>query len=60
MGIALRNAGFGLQFTAAGDSFDIPTVKEQTTEQENHNIQTKAEEMPSAVSIENNAAQVEA
>lgn len=28
VGIALRNAGFGLQFGAAGDSNDTPTVKE--------------------------------
>ena len=59
VGIALRNAGFGLQFTAAGDSFDLPSVKEQTTEQENHNIQPKAEEIPSAACIENNMAQTE-
>lgn len=26
VGIALRNAGFGLQFSAAGDSFDTPAV----------------------------------
>ena len=29
VGIALRNAGFGLQFGAAGDSFDSPVVDEQ-------------------------------
>ena len=28
VGIALRNAGFGLQFGAAGDSFDAPVVDE--------------------------------
>ena len=28
IGIALRNAGFGLQFSAAGDSFDSPAVDE--------------------------------
>lgn len=28
VGIALRNAGFGLQFGAAGDSFDSPAVDE--------------------------------
>lgn len=28
IGIALRNAGFGLQFGAAGDSFDTPVVDE--------------------------------
>lgn len=28
VGIALRNAGFGLQFSAAGDSFDTPVVDE--------------------------------
>ena len=28
IGIALRNAGFGLQFNAAGDSFDSPAVDE--------------------------------
>ena len=28
VGIALRNAGFGLQFSAAGDSFDTPAVDE--------------------------------
>ena len=28
VGIALRNAGFGLQFGAAGDSFDAPAVDE--------------------------------
>ncbi len=28
VGIALRNAGFGLQFGAAGDSFDSPVVDE--------------------------------
>ncbi len=28
MGIALRNAGFGLQFGAASDSFDAPVVDE--------------------------------
>jgi hypothetical protein len=28
LGIALRNAGFGLQFHAAGDSFDEPAVNE--------------------------------
>ena len=28
IGIALRNAGFGLQFAAAGDSFDTPAVDE--------------------------------
>lgn len=28
IGIALRNAGFGLQFSAAGDSFDTPAVDE--------------------------------
>ena len=28
LGIALRNAGFGLQFHAAGDSFDDPAVNE--------------------------------
>lgn len=28
MGIALRNAGFGLQFGAAGDAFDTPVVDE--------------------------------
>ena len=28
VGIALRNAGFGLQFSAAGDSFDSPAVDE--------------------------------
>ena len=28
LGIALRNAGFGLQFHAAGDSFDEPAVSE--------------------------------
>ena len=28
VGIALRNAGFGLQFHAAGDSFDDPAVNE--------------------------------
>lgn len=28
VGIALRNAGFGLQFGAAGDTFDVPVVDE--------------------------------
>jgi len=28
LGIALRNAGFGLQFSAAGESFDEPVVNE--------------------------------
>lgn len=28
VGIALRNAGFGLQFGAAGDAFDMPAVDE--------------------------------
>lgn len=28
IGIALRNAGFGLQFSAAGDAFDSPAVDE--------------------------------
>ena len=28
VGIALRNAGFGLQFSAAGDSFETPAVDE--------------------------------
>lgn len=28
IGIALRNAGFGLQFSAAGDTFDTPVVDE--------------------------------
>ena len=28
VGIALRNAGFGLQFSAAGDAFDSPAVDE--------------------------------
>lgn len=28
VGIALRNAGFGLQFNAAGDAFDTPAVDE--------------------------------
>lgn len=28
VGIALRNAGFGLQFAAAGDAFDTPAVDE--------------------------------
>lgn len=28
VGLALRNAGFGLQFAAAGDSFDTPAVSE--------------------------------
>lgn len=28
VGIALRNAGFGLQFSAAGDAFDTPVVNE--------------------------------
>ncbi len=28
VGIALRNAGFGLQFGAAGDAFDAPVVNE--------------------------------
>lgn len=28
IGIALRNAGFGLQFNAAGDAFDTPVVDE--------------------------------
>lgn len=28
VGIALRNAGFGLQFAAAGDAFDTPAVNE--------------------------------
>ena len=28
IGIALRNAGYGLQFAAAGDSFDAPAVDE--------------------------------
>lgn len=28
IGIALRNVGFGLQFSAAGDSFDTPVVDE--------------------------------
>lgn len=28
VGIALRNAGFGLQFSAAGDAFDTPAVDE--------------------------------
>ena len=28
VGIALRNAGFGLQFGAAGDAFDMPAVNE--------------------------------
>lgn len=28
LGIALRNAGFGLQFHAAGDSFDEPAINE--------------------------------
>ncbi len=30
VGIALRNAGFGLQFGAAGDAFDAPAVDELT------------------------------
>lgn len=28
IGIALRNAGFGLQFSAAGESFDLPAINE--------------------------------
>jgi len=32
VGIALRNAGFGLQFHAAGESFDSPAVDELTGE----------------------------
>lgn len=45
IGIALRNAGFGLQFHAAGDAFDTPAVDElsQILSQEQHSAKEDAD-----------------